>query len=262
MCLHIFRIRVYCSLPLAEVTGKSVSKIVRKKTNEQAQKLEASCSAVAGEMPRWWLLENCIGFIQHRTVLITAPGDPLQGRMDNACFREADREIVRMLKHRERAFQWAYVLAHLLGVRGSEFQRKRQGFRGVQRSTWEGRLQQGSGEREDAHFAKSSQGLPLSHHTHAHPAWPTGKNWKTDDWQADEQTPWQRDSPCYILISKFSETFLWNWLRGTRGCGGMGAYIYFQPWNLMEWGEVWALNHPGSYPSFTIHYLCNPGKVP
>lgn len=46
------------------------------------------------------------------------PGDLLQGRMDNACFREADREIVQILKHLEQAFKRANVLAHLLGDMG------------------------------------------------------------------------------------------------------------------------------------------------
>lgn len=88
------------------------------------------------------ILENCIGFIQHRTVLITAPRDLLQGRMDNACFGEADREIVQILKRLEQAIKRASKCPcpSAGGCGAQSFRGNFKVSRWAQRSTWGGRL--------------------------------------------------------------------------------------------------------------------------
>lgn len=80
----------------SRVTAKSVSRCPEGKQMSKPPHWRWDALSVSEEMPRWWLLQNCIGFIQHRTVLITAPRDLLQGQMDNACCGELmGREIVR-----------------------------------------------------------------------------------------------------------------------------------------------------------------------
>lgn len=66
-----------------------------------------------------------------------------------------------------------------------------------------------------------------------------------------------RDPDREIHLAIFSSSHFLKLSYGTdseaqEGVEGWGHIFTPNLVNLMAWGEVWALNHPGSYPSFTV----------